>query len=62
MLGTVLSKFKNFNMQITLPYLPKNAIKKSYFQGKLIAIIGKKTLWDQIRLERLYSVKLNKCL
>ena len=53
-LGTVLSKFKNFNMQINLPYLPKNAIKKSHFQGKLIAIIVKKNLWDQIRLERLY--------
>lgn len=50
MLSTVLFKFKNFNMQIPLPYLPKNAIKRSYFQGKLIAIIGKKTLWDQIRL------------
>lgn len=44
-LGTVLSKFKNFNMQINLPYLPKNAIKKSYFQGKLIAIIGERKLY-----------------
>lgn len=50
MLSTVLFKFKNFNMQIPLPYLPKNAIKRSYFQGKLIAIIGEKTLWDQIKL------------
>ena len=27
MLSTVLFKFKHFNMQIPLPYLPKNATK-----------------------------------
>lgn len=54
MSGTVVIKYNNFNMQIPLPYLPKHAPKKSYFQGKLIAIIEKKTLWDQISLEKLY--------